>query len=205
MNTRIFEAFNTREQQVKDYMAGCGKKYGMPCTCGTDCRCTTCEEHCKSKPPQQQQHHDLQSLQDYSVSSDHMQPPADIPMDHVFGPGAAAAAISSPDVARPRHSLASRNPSILSFGGVLKRMSLTSEATFGRAMSGLSALSIDWENMEDFDVNVDHSAHIKYDNNDAKQPAEETKVPEDTDGIASVSACRRVSSPSVAVVIVFLT
>jgi hypothetical protein len=39
-------------------------------------------------------------------------------------------------------------------------MSITSEATFGRAMSGLSALSIDWENMEDFDVNVDHSEHI---------------------------------------------
>jgi hypothetical protein len=27
-------------------------------------------------------------------------------------------------------------------------------------MSGLSALSIDWENMDDFDINVDHSAHI---------------------------------------------
>jgi len=31
---------------------------------------------------------------------------------------------------------------------------------FGRAMSGLSALSIDWDNIDDFDVNVDHSAHI---------------------------------------------
>ena len=39
-------------------------------------------------------------------------------------------------------------------------MSFASEASYGRAMSGLSALSIDWENMEDFDVNVDHSAHI---------------------------------------------
>merc|ERR1712157_451536 len=36
----------------------------------------------------------------------------------------------------------------------------TSEGGFGRAMSGLSALSIDWENMEDFDVNIDHSSHI---------------------------------------------
>ena len=43
---------------------------------------------------------------------------------------------------------------------MVRNMSLTSEVTFGRAMSGLSALSIDWENMEDFDVNVDHSAHI---------------------------------------------
>lgn len=29
----------------------------------------------------------------------------------------------------------------------------------------LSALSIDWENMEDFDVNVDHSAHINANGN----------------------------------------
>lgn len=47
-----------------------------------------------------------------------------------------------------------------------RHMSMTSETTFGRAMSGLSALSIDWENMDDFDVNVDHSAGI---NNDVIQ------------------------------------
>jgi len=40
------------------------------------------------------------------------------------------------------------------------RQSVTSEAGFGRAMSNLSTLSIDWENMEDFDVNIDHSSHI---------------------------------------------
>jgi copper chaperone CopZ len=40
--------------------------------------------------------------------------------------------------------------------------SRNSDATFGRAMSGLSALStIDWDNLEDFDLNVDHSAHIQ--------------------------------------------
>jgi len=46
------------------------------------------------------------------------------------------------------------------------RMSLMgrmSHASYGRAMSGLSALSIDWENLEDFDVNVDNSAHINND------------------------------------------
>ena len=54
-----------------------------------------------------------------------------------------------------------RNSSVISFGN--HRMSLTgrmSEVSYGRAMSGLSALSIDWENMDDFDINVDHSAHI---------------------------------------------
>lgn len=39
-------------------------------------------------------------------------------------------------------------------------MGRMSHVSYGRAMSGLSALSIDWENMDDFDVNVDHSAHI---------------------------------------------
>lgn len=179
MNTRIFDAFNVREQQVKDYMAGCGRKYGMPCTCGPDCRCTTCEEHCRPKPPQQ----DIQPLPLYPGSSEQQQqqmvPP--IAMEGIFG---TATANSGPEhyVARPRHSMASRNTSILSFGGVLKRMSFTSEANFGRAMSGLSALSIDWENMEDFDVSVDHSAHITYD----KGAAAKEVAPEDTDGIASV-------------------
>ena len=60
---------------------------------------------------------------------------------------------------------ASRNPSILSFGNGLRQTSMTSETTFGRAMSGLSALSIDWENLDDFDLEVDHSAHI---NNQAR-------------------------------------
>ena len=35
-----------------------------------------------------------------------------------------------------------------------------SEVSFGRSMSGLSSLLLDWDNMEDFDVNVDHSANI---------------------------------------------
>ena len=45
MNTRIFEAFNSREQQVNDYMAGCAMKFGMDCTCGPTCRCKNCPVH----------------------------------------------------------------------------------------------------------------------------------------------------------------
>jgi len=57
------------------------------------------------------------------------------------------------------------------------RQSVTSEAGFGRAMSGLSALSIDWENMEDFDVNIDHSSHIN--NTNLSEPiAKKTYTPE---------------------------
>jgi hypothetical protein len=70
-----------------------------------------------------------------------------------------------------RGSRRERNPSIVSFGNLGNlRMSLTgrmSEVSYGRAMSGLSALSIDWENMEDFDISVDHSAHVDNSNNNA--------------------------------------
>eukprot|EP00567_Pseudictyota_dubia_P009267 CAMPEP_0197438534 /NCGR_PEP_ID=MMETSP1175-20131217/5501_1 /TAXON_ID=1003142 /ORGANISM="Triceratium dubium, Strain CCMP147" /LENGTH=650 /DNA_ID=CAMNT_0042968285 /DNA_START=569 /DNA_END=2517 /DNA_ORIENTATION=- len=45
MNKRIFEAFNRRQRQVEDYMAGCGKQYGGKCTCGANCKCKNCDEH----------------------------------------------------------------------------------------------------------------------------------------------------------------
>jgi hypothetical protein len=89
------------------------------------------------------------------------------------GPVVPLAAPPSPGAALPIHGeldaiaaaaynhRAQRNPSVISYGNSgLRHMSLTSETTFGRAMSGLSALSIDWENLDDFDVDVDHSAHI---------------------------------------------
>jgi len=74
-----------------------------------------------------------------------------------------------------QQQLQQQNQPVMSFGnhrmslmGQLQqnpdqRMSLMgrmSHVSYGRAMSGLSALSIDWENMDDFDVNVDHSQHI---------------------------------------------
>lgn len=233
MNTRIFDAFETRAQHVQEYMAGCGQKYGMPCTCGPDCRCTTCEEHCGSKKRQR----DLQveeeflqaALDDPTVARSLMPHMPDMPVSEAppaesaccsrniseLSPAACCSSNTaelSPDVhfpvvrsrhsllsscsessnqfpipmprhsispvpMKPRNSLASRNPSFLSFGG-LRRMS--SDAAFGRTLSGISALSIDWENMDDFDVNVDHSAHI---NNNYVYPSHGTaKVP--TDGIA---------------------
>merc|ERR1712232_322827 len=67
-------------------------------------------------------------------------------------------------VAGPDNGISRRNNSIVSFGNNFRTMSTTSETTFGRAMSGLSALSIDWETLEDFDVNVDHSSHINNQN-----------------------------------------
>ena len=209
MNTRIFDAFETRAQQVQEYMAGCGQKYGMPCTCGSDCRCTTCEGHCGSKKRQQDlqiaEEHIEAALDDPTVARSMMSHVPDMPVSK--GPPAESACCSgkssselSPGHAGvgARHSLlstsselssqfpipmgnsvASRNPSILSLGA-LRRMSNTSELFLGRAMSGISVLSIDWENMEDFDVNVDHSEHVN--NNYVHLSHGTAKVP--TDGIA---------------------
>ena len=64
----------------------------------------------------------------------------------------------------------------MSFGGLLGGAGrLLSETTFGRSMSGLSALSIDWENMDDFDLNVDHSAGINNDIIQQQQTGMETR------------------------------
>jgi hypothetical protein len=201
MNARLFEAFEARAEQVKEYMAGCGQKYGMPCTCGPACRCTNCSEHCKQNRADatgRSCHNNsmavaLSQMQNGGFN-DHYGgmmggPPPQIsttnrnsfgggdPVGQMHGYGGASGMNGelSPlggaedEIGMPHNRVempmcgdgrrASRNPSIISFGGV-RGMSVSSEATFGRAMSGLSALSIDWENLEDFDVTVDHSAHI---------------------------------------------
>jgi copper chaperone CopZ len=203
MNKNIFEAFEMREQQVTDYMAGCGMKYGMDCTCGPGCRCKNCPTHSVSEQLHNdpfgmsandsiqaefdaihpQQHH----LDDQPIHVDQrldffgMGPPTNVSSVPVhaahmsMGQGPPAV-LAFPDsnsrnflrnsfqgrnsLTGQRNSLTTqRNPSIISFGGP-RHMSITSETTFGRAMSGLSALSIDWENLDDFDLEVDHSSHI---------------------------------------------
>lgn len=151
MNTRIFDAFTTREKQVSEYMAGCGQQYGMPCTCGPDCSCANCSEHCKSSKSVAME--SCCGTSNFPTDASAANFPADASAISDFG----AYMQSAPDTPK---DVVTRNLSIISFGGNMRHMSMTSEATYGRAMSGLSALSIDWENMEDFDVNVDHSAHI---------------------------------------------
>lgn len=216
MNSRLFEAFEARVQQVKEYMAGCGQKYGMACTCGPGCRCANCSEHCKqnrgesngqdqqNQMGQQSMNQNMQgfSSQDFNgMMGGNGGPPPQISTNmndfgDQFGGGMQGyggnnglnmnnmdngqrnnqglSPLGGDDIGlgnpvempmRGAGRRASRNPSVISFGGIggiggIRGMSVTSEATFGRAMSGLSALSIDWENLEDFDVNVDHSAHI---------------------------------------------
>ena len=221
MNSRLFEAFEARAQQVKEYMAGCGKKYGMECTCGPGCRCANCTDHCKQNRDASGQSNGLHNnnmqqnmggfpqdafngmmgggnnnmngnnnnmygsdlmgggMNGYGPNggmggngmgmgmgmnqnntnnhNGRLSPLGGVEDDLGMGMPQGRVEMHMRDGGYGRR--ASRNPSIISFGGV-RGMSVTSEATFGRAMSGLSALSIDWENLEDFDVNVDHSAHI---------------------------------------------
>jgi len=67
MNKRVFDAFDRREKQVMSHVAGCAKKYGMPCTCkpGT----CTCKSNCCAKLTEQPQQHLSSSNQLYDESS----------------------------------------------------------------------------------------------------------------------------------------
>jgi hypothetical protein len=226
MNTRMFEAFSDREKQVTEYMAGCGMKYGMDCTCGPDCRCKNCPLHEEEQklrqlgnvgtslfPPSNgtatpfdfsagrdvgvgdSNNVDHQKLGSNLFNSYDLSPPTSM---SPFGQNASNQFSTNQDPVHVNQQLNTmsmsqynmsttqaetvnhtnqqrllsrvRNASILSYGNrgslrdgnrnSLRGMSITSETTFGRAMSGLSALSIDWENLDDFDLDVDHSAHI---------------------------------------------
>ena len=55
MNKRIFDAFDKREKELMSFVAGCGRKHGLPCTCtpGTcQCKSGTC---CMQQEREQQQ------------------------------------------------------------------------------------------------------------------------------------------------------
>jgi hypothetical protein len=152
MTPSIFDAFHARGVAVQQYLAG----------------------SMLLSQPQMMNGHFQQGMQPLNLND--IQPlhdTAGIGMD-LFGGGgmeSLAPGVGGGDMRMPlaggnsmRSSRRERNPSIVSFGNLGNlRMSLTgrmSEVSYGRAMSGLSALSIDWENMDDFDINVDHSAHI---------------------------------------------
>jgi len=192
MNTRIFDAFDQRELKVTEYMAGCAMKYGMDCTCGPNCTCKNCMIHNNRNgnngktsmgpddggfgigiggefhiPAQDlgthnsHQQQPIQLMNNFMGGHDHM---GMEPQNGMNGMSNHMGGMGNGMDGNPRGN------SIISFRGSLGRhLSVTSDATFGRAMSSLSALSIDWENMEDFDVTVDHSAHINA-NEPAKYP-----------------------------------
>lgn len=215
MNKLIFEAFERRAQQITQYMSGCGKKFGLECTCGARCKCKNCTKQCNENQAQaqahassqqqhyqqlmqqhqdqlnaqalqmqqhqqQQQQQDFQSLQQQLQAGMNVQQMANMMGNapHCVGlAGAGGMPMGALGMGSGRNSLTS-----VPFGGrVGHSMSVMPENTFGRTMSGLSSLSIDWENMEDFDVNVDHSAHIN--NGGVPSPSQALKVTDHIDGI----------------------
>lgn len=194
MDRRIFEAFDARGQKVKEYMAKDGmQNIGMDTSQSNQAVASMSHSQIMQGPLdtlyEQPIHVDQQM--DYSFG---MEPPSSMSRPSAPIAHHAPAAASLPSVVNVSHQLPQsislspnplndgggmgmgmmahrrstlRNPSIISYGNGLRSMSMTSEATFGRAMSGLSALSIDWENLEDFDLEVDHSAHINNHSNPA--------------------------------------
>lgn len=159
MGTQIFEVFDGRARQVTDYLASAaGNHLGV----GNDGTIMPVPLDPFDDPLQVDQNMDFAfgmeppKFPHAPSASMPSGPPAVVggpsnPNDDVF---------NAPLPIEGGSSRAQRNPSVISYGNGLRNMSLTSDATFGRAMSGLSALSIDWENLEDFDLEVDHSAHI---------------------------------------------
>jgi len=160
MNPAIFDAFENRGLLARRYLAG------------------TKIDPLSTDAVQEQEMQMLSAHQPQQLMNDHFQSQAmmqsggmmgmngpmgqNLGMDLFGGPSPLmgnmnmTTAHGMNDVEFP-NTRAQRNSSIISFGG--RAMSF-GEASYGRAMSGLSALSIDWENMDDFDINVDHSAHI---------------------------------------------
>eukprot|EP00560_Eucampia_antarctica_P005977 CAMPEP_0197824288 /NCGR_PEP_ID=MMETSP1437-20131217/1543_1 /TAXON_ID=49252 ORGANISM="Eucampia antarctica, Strain CCMP1452" /NCGR_SAMPLE_ID=MMETSP1437 /ASSEMBLY_ACC=CAM_ASM_001096 /LENGTH=768 /DNA_ID=CAMNT_0043423841 /DNA_START=53 /DNA_END=2360 /DNA_ORIENTATION=+ len=195
MNKRIFEAFDRREQKVSEFIAGCGKNIDLINTARADNSNTSPKLSHETTVHQgalqqsafrsqqvmaHQNHHDTMIHQNLSsgtsvgnsVDSDS------------FGSMTYTSATANSNPLRP-----GRSNSITSWGSNGRyggRMSITSENTFGRAMSGLSALSIDWENMEDFDINVDHSAHINNGGVNNQFTTRQQGKREDTNGNAAV-------------------
>mmetsp|Transcript_23159 Transcript_23159/g.50142 ORF Transcript_23159/g.50142 Transcript_23159/m.50142 type:complete len:768 (-) Transcript_23159:83-2386(-) len=190
MGGGIIEVFDKTEQLLSQFVAGCTKRTGMPCTAGVHCFCQSgangvaAASSAKHQPQQQVQSADLHQENNNTVQQQdannngyksYQQPIQD------SAPTGAGGEVNDNSGGVPhqrrgrtsmRMSALGGRMSIGGLGGLGRHFSLTSETQFGRAMSGLSALSIDWENMDDFDVNVDHSAGINNDIINGQQQAQ---------------------------------
>lgn len=173
MGPGVIEVFDKIERLTNDFIAGCSKKTGLPCTAGVQCFCQSDSGVANSNPADQQasakpqsadsmyQNNNGPSQQASGAYMSYQQPIQDsAPSGPEEGNGGMPMR-GGRNRSSMRMSIG--RMSIGGLGGLGRHMSLTSETTFGRAMSGLSALSIDWENMDDFDINVDHSAGINND------------------------------------------
>jgi len=156
-------------ENITQLSVGCGKRTGGSCTCFPVCNCKGC----------------FCSQEDYEQKIDQITPSC-------CSKKLTLNSVTPMHISSRNNSIVSRNSLVsrlswMSDGTLSKRsfskgsrknsfmitrnsgtsdLISNSSDTFKRAMSGLSALSIDWENLEDFDVDVDHSACI---NNSAAQ------------------------------------
>lgn len=185
MGPGVLDVFDKTQILLNNFVQGCQKRTGVPCTAGVHCFCQPSrsgvapaassvvakqEQHPMRQPRRTNMFQKNTAAQGNSNEYlSYQQPIQDsAPVggggggDNATGAGDGIGAGAPSKRQRSSMSLHGRM-SIGGLGGLSRHLSLTSETTFGRSMSGLSALSIDWENMEDFDVNVDHSAGINND------------------------------------------
>ena len=168
MNIAIFDAFDTRGKLVQQHLAG--GSLDLPPPQQNLIVAPQGQQHLMGDiQPQPIMHNGMGNMGNLMGGSNNMADFFGGPVSHSGMPHRLSFALPNggpSESASFPNQRAQRNPSILSFGGG-RNMSFASEASYGRAMSGLSALSIDWENMDDFDINVDHSAHINNPTNPA--------------------------------------
>ena len=167
--------FDKTERLASEIVAGCGKKYGMPCSAGMNCFCRNNVEQ------KIQEQFNGNNMHQYAAGNMSYQQPI---QDNSQGGNEFPSANQMGGAGR-----LSRTSMRMSLGGLGRHFSVSEGTTFGRAMSGLSALSIDWENMEDFDINVDHSAHINNDiiNQQQQDQNYRQNLKEDGNGAMDVS------------------
>lgn len=166
MGSGIIEAFDKTEQLLSELVAGCTKRTGQPCVAGNRCFCRSSSSAAVAEDKQGEPQHTQTMYQENDQPhgfASYQLPIQDGAPGGGGGGGDGYANGNSSMPSRRERTHPSFRMSIGGLGGLGRHFSMASETTFGRAMSGLSALSIDWENMDDFDVNVDHSEGINND------------------------------------------
>lgn len=181
MGEGIIKIFDKTELLLSGFIAGCNQRTGIPCTAGQYCFCKSVVDTVAADEQQQAQPHTTESMFQETGQQDvnngyvsYQQPIQDSSPMNGEGEG-----MNAGRRGRSSMRMSIGRMSIGGLGGLGRHFSMTSETTFGRAMSGLSALSIDWENMDDFDVNVDHSAGI---NNDIINRQQQQAQQQDDEG-----------------------
>ena len=170
-----------REKKINKFMAGCGQRYGGNCTCGDLCKCNHCPKHpkiedkskiiiskmIKNEPNIRETDNIKRGSNSFNQSGNGIDRYQDrdfaqssTPKIETQGNGSCCGGYREKKTRNPQNDIPATVTKRETYG---RRASLQSAggSSFGRAMSALSELSIDWDDMDDFDMNLDHSANIK--------------------------------------------